>query len=293
MKLTTKLTIRAATAASLALAVLVPVGAASAGSASSVSRRSCPLPKFGPGAAYHPIIDRASFTPNVDNTFFPLVPGRIAVYSGTKDDKQALNIFAPSAKTKVIDGVTTRVVEDRLYLDNQLEETTADYYAQDQCGNVWYFGEDTATLDEHGQVVSREGSFHAGVDGAEPGVFMQARPRLGRQFRQEWYSGHAEDRFKVIDRSTQIEVPAGRFRHALRTAEATDLEPGVLDNKVFARGIGEVLEQAVKGPVEKLELIELINLHTATSLDEVAPATATAVVAMSAIHKAGVAEHVQ
>jgi hypothetical protein len=53
----------------------------------------------------------------------------------------------------------------------------------------------------------------------------------GRKFRQEWYQGHAEDVFKVIDLSAPVTVPFGSFRHALRTAETTALEPDVLDNK--------------------------------------------------------------
>ena len=209
---------------------------------------SCQLPRFGPGRPYHPRIDPASFSPNVTNPFFPLTPGRTLVYTGTKDGKKALDLVATTSRTRVIDGVRTRVVEDRLYLDNVLEERTSDYYAQDRCGNVWYFGEDTAELDRHGHVVSTEGSFHAGVDGAQPGVFMQAHPQVGRRFRQEWYEGQAEDVFKVVDRSSPVTVPYGSFRHALRTAETTALEPEVLDNKYYVRGIGEVAELSVKGP---------------------------------------------
>ena len=220
---------------------------------------SCPLPIFGPGADYHPVINPASFSPNVDNPLFPLTPGTTLVYTGTKDGKTALNIFTTTSRTKAIDGVTTRVVEDRLYLNNVLEERTSDYYAQDSCGNVWYFGEDTATLDEHGKVVSTEGSFHAGVDGAQPGVFMQAKPEVGRQFRQEWYLGHAEDTFTPLNLSTSIKVPAGTFKGALLTKETTSLEPAVVDNKYFVKGIGEVKEVAVKGPLERLELVEVIS----------------------------------
>jgi len=110
----------------------------------------CPLPVFGPGSQYHPKINPRNFGPNVDNPLFPLQPGRTFVYAGVKDGQNAIDIFAPSSRTKRIDGVTTRVVEDRLYLDGVLEERTSDYYAQDRCGNVWYFGEDTAELDENG-----------------------------------------------------------------------------------------------------------------------------------------------
>ena len=181
--------------AALAVAVigLVP---ASAGAGAAAS---CQLPRFGPGRSYHPRIDPADFSPDVTNPWFPLTPGRTLVYTGTKDGQKALNLVATTSRTKKIDGVTTRVVEDRLYLSNVLEERTSDYYAQDRCGNVWYFGEDTAELDRHGNIVDTEGTWHAGVDDAQPGVFMQAHPQVSRRFRQEWFQGHAEDTFKAIN----------------------------------------------------------------------------------------------
>jgi hypothetical protein len=239
----------------VALVVAVAWVVPSPGSAMS----SCALPHFGPGREYQPRIESARFSTNVDNKFFPLTPGTTLIYTGTKDGKKALNLVATTSRTKVIDGVITRVVEDRLYLNNVLEERTSDYYAQDRCGNVWYFGEDTATLDRQGNVISTEGSFHAGVDGAQPGVFMQAHPQVGRKFRQEWYQGQAEDVFKVVSLSAPVTVPYGSFDKALRSEETTALEPGVLDNKYFVEGIGEVTELAVKGPREKLRLVEIIS----------------------------------
>jgi hypothetical protein len=241
-----------ATTAALAVLSLSATNAA-------VAAPSCPLPKFGPGSGYQPHINPTDFSPSVTNRFFPLKPGRSFVYTGTKDHKKALDIFHPSSRTRVIDGVTTRVVEDRLYLNNVLEERTRDYYAQDRCGNVWYYGEDTATLDAKGHVIDTEGSFHAGVDGAQPGVFMQAHPQVGRRFRQEWYQGHAEDTFKALDLSAPVTVPYGTFPHALKTKETTALEPAVVDNKYYAKGIGELEELAVKGPLEKLKLVEIIG----------------------------------
>jgi hypothetical protein len=242
------------------LAALAVAGAGLvAGSPGAAAQARCPLPVFGPGPAYHPTIEPEDFSATVDNPLFPLVVGRTLVYSGVKDGKKALNLFTTTARTKRIDGVSTRVVEDRLYLDNVLEERTSDYYSQDRCGNVWYFGEDTAQLDERGAVVSIDGSFRAGVDGAQPGVFMQASPRMGRVFRQEWSRGHAEDRFWALSRSASITVPLGSFHGALRTAEATDLEPVVRDNKYYLRGIGEVAELSVRGSVEELRLVEIIS----------------------------------
>jgi hypothetical protein len=219
----------------------------------------CRLPVFGPGSQYHPRIRPKDFSPHVTNGWFPLKVGRTLVSTGIKDGQKALNMFVTTPRTKMVDGVRTRVVEDRLYLNNVLHERTSDYYAQDRCGNVWYFGEDTAELDSRGRVISTEGSFHAGVNGAQPGVFMQAHPQVGRKFRQEWSPGHAEDVFWVVGRNASVTVPFGTFRHALRTAETTALEPDVLDSKYYVRGIGQVAELSVKGPQESLRLVEIIS----------------------------------
>jgi hypothetical protein len=90
-------------------------------------------------------------------------------------------------------------------------------------------------------------------------MFMQARPQRRRRFRQEGYAGHAEDTFRAIDLSAPITVPFGHFGSALRTEETTALEPGVVDNKYYARGVGELLEMAVKGPRETLRLVDVIR----------------------------------
>jgi hypothetical protein len=236
------------------------VGAATVTSANAgAAAPSCALPAFGPGTAYQPAIDRSTFTSNVDNPWFPLEVGTTLVYAGTKDGKDALDLFVTTERTRMIDGVEARVVEDRLFLGGVLEERTSDYYAQDACGNVWYFGEDTAVLDRHGRVVDTSGSFHAGVNGAQPGVFMQAQPELRRKFRQEWLKGRAEDTFNAAELSTSVSVPYGSFQHALRTEERTALEPGVLDNKYYARGIGQVVERSVKGPRESLRLVDVVS----------------------------------
>jgi hypothetical protein len=241
----------ALTTAGLAAVVTSAPAAAAAGTG------PCPLPFFGPGASYHPTVNGADFTPNVDNPWFPLKVGTTYVYTGTKDGKAAVDRFSPSAATRVIAGVRTRVVQDRLYLDGALAERTTDYYAQDHCGNVWYFGEDTAVLDANGRVTSTDGSFHAGADGAQPGVYMQGRPERGRWFRQEYYATQAEDRYRAVDLSAQVSVPYGSYTSALRTEERTALEPKVVDNKHYVRGVGQVEELAVKGPLEKLVLVRI------------------------------------
>jgi hypothetical protein len=198
---------------------------------------------------------RPRFTARVDNPWFPLTPGTIAVYTGTKDGKRARDVLTVTLKTTTIAGARCRVVRDRLYLDGRLAERTTDWYAQDGAGDVWYFGEQTAELDRRGRVTSTEGSWRAGVDGARPGIFMPRRPRLGRAYRQELYPGHAEDHFRIIGLFEGTVPP--RATNTLLTEEWTPLEPGTLDHKLYVRGVGTVVERSVTGGNEYLELVSL------------------------------------
>jgi hypothetical protein len=97
------------------------------------------------------------------------------------------------------------------------------------------------------------------VNGAQPGVYLQARPQIGRWFRQEWSQGQAEDRFRALSTSASVTVRYGSFHHALRTEERTDLEPGVVDNKYYVRGLGVVKELAVRGGTEILQLVDVLR----------------------------------
>jgi hypothetical protein len=240
--------------------VAVPTASADlrAGSRATATA-SCALPTFGPGSRYRPQIRASDFTANVTNQWFPLTPGKILVYTGEKNGIPGIDIVTATRRTRVIDGVSTRVVADRAYGNGFLGERTSDYYAQDRCGNVWYFGEDTAELNRQGKVTSRSGSFHAGIHRAQPGVFLQAHPQIGRAFRQEWSPGQAEDQYRALDFTSSTTVPFGRFHGLLRTEETTALEPGVLDNKYYLKGVGTLLETTVKGGNETFRLSEIIS----------------------------------
>jgi len=132
-------------------------------------------------------------------------------------------------------------------------------YSQDNKGNVWYFGEDTAELEADGTMVSTEGTWHTAEAGAQPGIFMPASPRVGESHRQEYYRGHAEDVFQVLDLTASVSVPYKSFSGTLQTKEWTPLEPDVRDNKYYVQGIGEVKETTVKGPREELVLVDVKN----------------------------------
>jgi hypothetical protein len=185
-----------------------------------------------------------ALSPHVTNPWFPLRPGTTLTYTGAKDGEPARDVFRVTHRVATIAGARCAVIDDRLYLRGKLRERTTDWYSQDARGNVWYFGENTAELDERGRVVSIEGTWQAGKNGARAGIFMPARPRVGQSFAQENAQGVAEDHFRI--------VAVGRTR--LETREWTPLEPGVLDRKVYARGIGTEVEQTVKGGDEHLTL---------------------------------------
>ena len=197
------------------------------------------------------------FVARVDNPWFPLLPGTTFVYRGVKDGKTARDVVTVTHATRTIQGVRSTAVADRLYLAGRLEERTTDWYAQDRRGNVWYFGEATAELDRAGHVTSTEGSWLAGRNGAKAGIYMTARPTVGQSRLQEYYRGHAEDHFAVVSLRARVSVPYTTSNRALLTKEWTPLEPGTLDHKYYVRGIGNVKEVTVKGPLERSELVSV------------------------------------
>jgi hypothetical protein len=197
----------------------------------------------------------ASFTTVIDNPYFPLPVGATWVYRGVRDGVSQTDRVTVTSHTKVVDGETILVVRDVAKHGTRLLEKTFDWYAQDDLGAVWYFGEDTATYGPNGQVTSTEGSWTAGVDGAVRGIIMEADPQVPDGYRQEFYAGQAEDSAWVLSLGNAVTVPYGRVHHVLRTMEWTPLEPDVVDQKYYGRGIGIVKEVAVAGDQEVAKLV--------------------------------------
>jgi hypothetical protein len=198
----------------------------------------------------------AEFTVAIDNPYMPLRPGTRWVYREVEAGGTVKrDVVTVSDRTKMIaDGVEARVVHDVATEHGRPAEVTDDWYAQDPAGNVWYLGERTAEY-ENGRVASTEGSWEAGVDGAQPGVIMPARPRTGQAYRQEFYAGEAEDSAEVLSTEEQVEVPFGHFANAVLTKETSPLEPRVVEYKLYAPNVGEAMAMDVSGESDREELI--------------------------------------
>ncbi|UCH61612.1 MAG: hypothetical protein JSU77_07270 [Fidelibacterota bacterium] len=208
---------------------------------------------------YSVVIDTADFLDSniTGNAWFPISPGSTYVFEG--EDEEGLTIRVEEehlTDSKVIMGITCVIVNAREYEDGNLIEDTYDWYAQDKSGNMWYFGEDSREM-ENGQVVSTGGSWEAGVDGALPGVIMLADPIEGLWYRQEYYEGEAEDVAQVLSLSETVTVPYGTFTNCLQTAEWNPLEPGIVEHKFYASGVGLLRAVAVKGESGFENLVEI------------------------------------
>ena len=187
-------------------------------------------------------LDPAEFTTDIDHPFWPMEVGTRWRYLETDQEGNELEVvvIVTELTEEIANGITARVVRDTVTENDQIIEDTFDWFAQDAEGNLWYLGEDTAEF-EDGEVTSTEGSWEAGVDGALPGIILPADPQPGMRYRQEYYEGEAEDNGEVLQLDGTAEVSFGSFTDCLVTEDTNALEPGAVENKFFARGVGLVL----------------------------------------------------
>ena len=231
---------------------VLAIGSAEASGGTATSTSPSRLPRGS-----EPVdLDPAEFTTEIDNPYWPMKPGSRWVYRETDPDGTRLRVTVTvTTKTKKIaNGVVARVVRDTVTEDGKLVEDTVDWYAQDKEGNIWYLGELTKEY-ENGKFTSTEGSFEAGVDGAQPGIVMPAKPKVGLAYRQEYYAGEAEDKAEIFSVGEQVEVPFGHFEDTVMTRDLNPLKPKILEYKFFARGVGPVLVIGVSGGDDREELV--------------------------------------
>lgn len=235
----------AAMGTAIALAItMVPGGVASAGPSGS-----CPIDL--PQGSDPVILDPTEFTGPIDNPYWPMEPGTKWVYKEGETQKVRVTV---KFRTREILGISATVVHDVVSDHGELVEDTLDWYAQDDCGNVWYLGEKTAEY-EGGVVVSTEGSWEAGVNGAQAGVVVPADPTPGMTYRQEYLAGEAEDAATVLSTEERVSVPYGSFKGALLTKDYTPLHLKVVEYKLYAKGVGPVLVLGLFVGADREELI--------------------------------------
>jgi hypothetical protein len=193
-------------------------------------------------------VDKANWIDHGTNPYFILEPGYRWRY---KHGATVLTITVLD-ETKVVDGVTTRVLEEREEKGGQPLEVSRNYFAIDKSTNdVYYFGEDV-DLYKDGQVAGHAGAWLSGVDGAKFGLMMPGKPKVGDRFYQEVAPKVAMDRAEIVSIDEKVETPVGKFENCLRIKETTPLEKGV-STKIFAPGVGlakddEFVLEAVEKP---------------------------------------------
>ena len=225
--------------------------------AAAVLAASAPAAAFNHVALTRGILDRTAFpdTPRITNPYSPYIPGTTYIYEGKLGSLPERDVQFVTHETKMIAGIPCNVVLDLGFVNGKLEERTEDYYAQDFYGNVWYFGEFETTFHPPGH----GSSWLTGVDGASPGIVMEASPRAGDTYRQENAPGVAEDMATVLTLTTSVRTPFGSFfGNVLETKEFSPLEPGVVDHKYYEPGYGLMEDDVVKGGPELLLLTGIV-----------------------------------
>jgi hypothetical protein len=206
-------------------------------------------------------LDPADFTVDITNRWWPMSVGDRWVSEETDGEGGVFQVEVTVLdRTKTVAmGIEARVVHDQVTQDGALVEDTLDYYAQDADGNIWYLGEQTAEY-ENGTVTTTEGSWEAGVDGAQPGIAVPADPQPGTGYRQEYLADEAEDQGFVLSTDEQVQVPTGTYTGTLMTRDTTRLEPDLVELKFYAAGIGPVMTVPISGELGR----EVLTASTRT-----------------------------
>jgi hypothetical protein len=211
-----------------------------------------------PQGSEHVELDPADFTTEIDNPYWPMSPGSWWVYreGDTEGTKERVVVEVTDETKMTAYGIEARVVRDTVTEDGVPVEVTDDWYAQDADGNIWYLGEDTQEYVD-GKPGTKEGSFEAGVGGAEPGIALPANPEPGMEYRQEYLKGEAEDVGAVVTvGEEQVEVPTGFYdKDLLMTRDLNPLERKVQEFKFFAPGVGMLLAVHLDGAGGREELV--------------------------------------
>lgn len=222
-----------------------------------------------------PLPEPGAFTTIIDNQYWPLRAGSTFAYMAETEDGCEYNKLAVTLDTEeiTIDGMiyTTLIVRDQEWESEDcdpatatLAEDTHDFYGMDSDGNIWYFGEDTWSIDDESDTdppaCTDDGAWLAGDEEAEAGIVMLGSPTSGDRYKQEYWEDEAEDWGAVLRLNAKVSIDYGDFENCLMTREWTPLEPGEIEHKFYCPeegnpGPGLMFIEELKGKTVHVEYI--------------------------------------
>lgn len=187
-------------------------------------------------------VEKSELSSTGRNPYFILEPGYQLAFEGGIERL----IISVLDEIKMVDGVETRVVEERETRDGKLVEVSRNYFAiSKRTNDVFYFGEDV-DIYKDGKVVNHSGAWLSGVKGAKFGLMMPGEISLKAKYYQEIAPKVAMDRAEIVSLNSTVNTPAGEFKNCLKMEETTPLEPGVKEYKYYAAGVGLVQDGDLK-----------------------------------------------
>jgi hypothetical protein len=191
-------------------------------------------------------LEKCDFVSTGENKYFILKPGYQVTLEGEEDGEELKLVMTVLNETKIVNGIETRVVEEKETEGSNLVEISRNYFALCKpTNNAIYFGEDV-DIYENGEIVSQEGAWLAGQNGSKAGMIMAGKVEVGLKYYQEIAPGVAEDRAKIVSVNNSMVTPAGTFNQVLKTEEINPLKPEEKEFKFYAPGIGLIQEEAIK-----------------------------------------------
>jgi len=190
-------------------------------------------------------VDTYTMSATGDNPYWGLEPGRFVVLGSLESDGSEFVIISVLDETEVVDGVETRVIEEREFENGELIEISRNFFATaEETGDVFYFGEDVDYY-EDGEVTTHEGEWRAGVDDARAGLYMPANPVVGMRYYMEVAPNVAMDRAEIFQTDATVDWRKGTLDNCLVVTESSPLEPDDESYKRYAPGVGMIYDDGL------------------------------------------------
>lgn len=182
-------------------------------------------------------LSECTFSATGRTPYFVLEAGHVLTLEDGKGVRLVITVLG---ETEVVNGITTRIVEERESDHGQLVEVSRNYFAIcSENKSVYYFGE-AVDMYKSGKVVGHDGAWRHGVNGAKAGLMMPALPLIGARYYQEMAPRVAMDRAEILATNGTLKTPYGALTRVLETRESTPLEPAASELKSYAPGLGIV-----------------------------------------------------